>query len=174
MNIWYDDNGGWSPQGMQPIAGGMSPGAYVAAIASSPTHIDVFTTDPTGQVQDVWLDTYVDHGNWNRPLAVRGLRTTAGSPVTVAGQGPAHMDVAVVDQHGQVFDAWYDADVGGWNNAYSVGTIQFVPGALLHLVSRHRGRLDLFVESPQGKVSWAFWDAVTSPGWSAFVPAVQP
>jgi len=163
---WPTDSG-WSP--WETIATlNISPDSPIAAIAPTPSRLDVVTTVENGKVlakrrewgdggPTGWTSDYL-------PETPSGL--ISGTVVSAVSRGAGLIDVFATAKDGKVYTAANGPQTKGkWAGWWPVGQGTFLPGTPIAAVSRSEGRIDVFAIGLDGRVWSAGYGPVSAGKW---------
>ena len=169
---------GWGDHRPFPITppGAAQSGSWVASVARTPNHLDVFWVGPDGAIGSTFWDAAAGFG-WGDhqpfPITPPGA-ARSGSRLAAVARNANHLDVFWVGPDGAIGSTFWDAAAGfGWGDHHPFpitppGAAQ--PGSGLAAVSRTPNHLDIFWVGPDGAIGSTFWDAAAGFGWGDHQP----
>lgn len=153
---WWAQASSWADLGGAPasLGGAFTPGAPVASIARTASHLDLFVTGPDGVVSTAyWAGT-----TWTPWRRIGGV-FPANAPVTAVSRVTNQIDLFVIGGDGHVHTQ-YGVEGGEWtgiNNNWTALGGRFPSGAPVAAASRVPERIDLLAVGTDGTVLWSWW-----------------
>jgi hypothetical protein len=136
-----------------------APGSHLAAIARTPTKLDVFVIGEDGAMWWATWDAQVA-GGWRGWTRLPEFYPHPCSTLSVVARKPTNLDLFAGAPDGSVWIAATDdvIDHGGWRGWWNTG-LGWQPGAAVAAVSYDPNQLNVFTIGLDGNVCYAAWDA---------------
>lgn len=141
------------------------------AVVPHSDRLDVFVTDPGGQVHGAAWQQDVLSGNWRDWWSILGATGTDGAPVAAVARDINKLDLFVAGPDGKTYSAASDRNVtdGQWRGWWNILTGALPAGGTVSAVSREPNQLDIFIVSNDGGVYTAAWNAnVANAQWQGW------
>lgn len=136
------------------------------AVVPHTDSLDVFISDPSGQVHGAaWQDNVLS-GNWRDWWSILGASGTDGAPIAALARDVNKLDLFVAGPDGETYTAAWDrnANDGQWRGWWNILTGALPAGGTVSAVSRNPSQLDIFLVSNDGGVYTAAWNAGVANG----------
>jgi Astacin (Peptidase family M12A) len=167
--IWFDGATWqkWYTLGA-PNAGGLPPGAPLAAWSRNENHLEVWVIGNDGLLHGIWFD-----GNtWQSWYTLGGRTFAQGAHLAVLGRDGNHMETWAVGTDGVLYGIWFN---GSWQPWYSLPGPPLQSGAGVAAVSRDSGHMEVWSIGGDDRLYGVWW---STGGWQPWYslpgPSFQP